>query len=146
MFQDGFWRGMLWELANINFYLQNPKPQRIGGIKLRLSMMDDEEIGSRIFAPLWGRKSMEKRVRRPKGEQRGSGVLYEAPHTLNSRLRPRTPLVRGREDLSFASGLPQISGSISWEGRYLGVPEHRGAVGCSLWFRKRWWQHGWRRK
>lgn len=62
---------------------------------------------------------MEKRARRPKGEHRGSGVLYEAPHTLNSRLRPRTPLVRGRENLSFASGLPQISGASHGKGDIL---------------------------
>ena len=131
---------MLWELANIKFYLQNPKPQRIGGIKLRLSVMDHKEIRSQTnFLP----HEVESPWKRKPGDQRGglsgSRVLHEEPCILDSGLRPSTPLVWGREDLGFASGLLQISRSISWEGKVLGVPEHRGAVGwvgCSLRFQE----------
>lgn len=41
-------------------------------------------------------------------------------------MRPSAPLVCGREDPGFASGLPQISRNISWEGRVLGGPEQKG--------------------
>ena len=66
---------MLWELANINFYLQNPKPQRIGGIKLRLSVMDHKEIRSQTnFLP----HEVESPWKRKPGDQRGDLVVHES--------------------------------------------------------------------
>lgn len=66
---------MLWKLENINFYLQNPKPQRIGGIKCRLSVNEQEEI--RIQANLLPYE-VESPQRRESGDQRGNSAVHES--------------------------------------------------------------------
>lgn len=138
---------MFWELENINFYLRNPKPQRMGSIKLRLSVMDHEEIEWRKLAPIWGRKSAprKKRVRRPKGELSGSWVLHEAPVSwipdwdlAPIGLKERRPGLCLWVASDFQEHLMGRESSVS-----LSTEGQEGAV-CDS--RKSRWQHGWRRQ